>query len=58
MVHIDIADYKAQIKRLERDLAARNEQLIVATKLADSRYIEIIELTSDYEEIIRSMKDK
>ena len=52
MVDIDTANYKNTIKRLERELAARNEQLIVATKLADSRYAEIIDHVKSIEELV------
>ena len=51
MVDIDTANYKAEIKRLERELAQRNEQLIVATKLADSRYNELQELHNNVTEL-------
>ena len=47
MVDIDTANYKSEIKELKRELAARDQQLIVATKLADSRYNELQELQSD-----------
>jgi len=52
MVDIDTANYKSEIKRLERELAARNEQLIVATRLADSRYNEIIDHVKSIEELV------
>ena len=57
MVDIDTANYKSEIKRLERDLAARNEQLIVATKLADSRYNELQELQADNGVFIRLLSE-
>ncbi len=54
MVDIDTANYKNTIKRLERELAARNEQLIVATKLADSRWAELQELWNLYEKAMEA----
>ena len=50
----DYIKMKQRIAELERELAARNEQLIVATKLADSRYNELQELWNLYEKAMEA----